>query len=93
MENKDLNNSATRALPFMKWLYIGFVGLGMYYLFKTDWINAAIQFGIALAFDPFDPEQSWKLRPIWQRLILIVHLLLAFGCLLTQLIIDDSVAV
>lgn len=37
-------------------------------------MQAAASLGISLAFDPFNPEQKWNDRPIWQRAILIVHL-------------------
>jgi hypothetical protein len=37
-------------------------------------MQAAASLGISLAFDPFNPEQKWNDRPIWQRASLIVHL-------------------
>lgn len=36
--------------------------------------DAAMYMGISLAFDPFDPAVTWKLRPIWQRIWLVVLL-------------------
>jgi len=30
--------------------------------------------GIALAFDPFDTTQAWNERPLWQRILPLVHL-------------------
>jgi hypothetical protein len=27
-----------------------------------------------LVFDPFDPQQTWKERPVWKKTWLIVHL-------------------
>lgn len=62
---------------FNRILYIGFVLLSAYFaIFRQDFGQAAIQAGIALAFDPFNPEQKWNDRPIWQRAWLIIHL----GC-------------
>jgi hypothetical protein len=29
-----------------------------------------------MAFDPFNPEQKWNARPIWQKVVLIAHLAL-----------------
>jgi hypothetical protein len=61
--------------PFNKFLYIGFILLGLYQsLFSKDYIQAASSFGIGLAFDPFDKEQKWSDRPTWQKAILFIHL-------------------
>lgn len=58
-----------------KWLYAGFLLFGIYLiLFRSQFSDAAIYFGIALAFDPFDQAQPWKERPVWQKAWLIVHL-------------------
>jgi hypothetical protein len=60
---------------FFRFLYISFVLLGIYYVvFKQDFIEASAQFGIALAFDPFDQKLSWKNRPTWQKVWLVIHL-------------------
>jgi hypothetical protein len=61
--------------PFNKFIYFGFLLLGAYFaIFQRDYSNAAINLGIALAFDPFDQKQTWKDRPTWQKAWLIVHL-------------------
>ncbi len=39
-------------------------------------MQAAASMGIALAFDPFNPEQKWNDRPFWQKAVLIIHLLI-----------------
>lgn len=63
--------------PFNKVLYIGFLLLGIYQaLVAKDYMQAAASMGIALAFDPFNPEQKWNDRPLWQKAVLIIHLLL-----------------
>jgi hypothetical protein len=65
---------------FNKYLYVGFVLLGLYELFaKHDALEAATRFGIALAFDPFDADQPWKERPTWQKGVLIFHLAVVAG--------------
>jgi uncharacterized membrane protein YedE/YeeE len=62
---------------FNKFLYIGFILVGLFQaLFSKDYMQAASSFGIALAFDPFDPEQKWNDRPTWQKAVLIIHLAL-----------------
>ncbi len=61
--------------PFNKFLYIGFLLLGIYQsVFAKDYMQAASSFGIGMAFDPFDPEQKWKERPTWQKAVLFIHL-------------------
>ena len=63
--------------PFNKFLYIGFLALGIYQaIFPKDYLQAAASLGIGLAFDPFDTEQKWNDRPIWQKVILVIHLVL-----------------
>ena len=63
--------------PFNKFLYIGFLLLGLYQaIFSKDYMQAAASLGIALAFDPFDQEQKWNERPKWQKTVLIIHLAL-----------------
>lgn len=61
--------------PFSKYLYIGFLVLGLFQaFFSNDYMQSAASLGIALAFDPFNPEQKWNDRPTWQKAVLIVHL-------------------
>ena len=61
--------------PFNKVLYIGFLLLGIYQaLVAKDYMQAAASMGIGLAFDPFNPEQKWNERPMWQKVVLILHL-------------------
>ncbi len=63
--------------PFNKFLYVGFLALGLYQaLLNKDYIQAASSMGIGLAFDPFDTEQKWTDRPTWQKAVLIIHLAL-----------------
>jgi len=61
--------------PFNKVLYIGFLLLGIYLvLVSKDYMQAAASMGIGLAFDPFNQEQKWNERPMWQKVVLILHL-------------------
>ncbi len=60
---------------YNKFIYGAFVLLTVYYVaFSKDFSNAVASLGIALAFDPFNQEQPWNERPIWQRAWLIIHL-------------------
>jgi hypothetical protein len=68
---------ASMKTPFNKYLYLGFLLLGIYQAAANkNYMEAASQMGIALAFDPFDTEQPWPNRPTWQKATLIVHLAL-----------------
>lgn len=61
--------------PFNKLIYFGFILLGAYYvIFNKDYSSAVSNLGIALAFDPFNQQQPWNERPMWQKAWLIVHL-------------------
>jgi len=60
---------------FNKFLYIGFLLLGLFQaFFSKDYMQAASSLGIGLAFDPFNLEQKWNDRPTWQKTVLIIHL-------------------
>ena len=64
---------------YNKYLYGGFVLFGLYLLFlRQEYSDASIYLGIALAFDPFDPELPWGKRPWGQRVWLVVHVLVMF---------------
>ncbi|MFN7687645.1 MAG: hypothetical protein ACK57D_14050 [Sphingobacteriales bacterium] len=43
--------------------------------------EAAPSLGIALIFDPFDQSVTWKDRPAYQRIWLIVHLSISLALL------------
>ena len=63
--------------PFNKFLYIGFLLLGIFQaLHSKNYMDAAASLGIGLAFDPFDTDQKWNERPTWQKGVLIIHLAL-----------------
>ena len=68
-----------------KFLYTGFLLLGCIYLLQKDISQTLIFFGIALAFDPFNTEQKWNDRPIWQKMVLITHLSIVFGLVFIEL--------
>ena len=71
---KNLEHMKT---SFNKYLYVGFLLLGLYQaLISKEYMQAAASMGIGLAFDPFNTEQKWDDRPMWQKAVLIIHLLL-----------------
>ena len=61
--------------PLNKFLYFGFLFVGLFQIFfSKDYLQAASSLGIGLAFDPFDTEQKWNERPMWQKAVLIIQL-------------------
>lgn len=72
---------------FNGFAYAGLVLLSLVYLVGLwEPSNVAICMGIALAFDPFDQRITWSKRPFYQRIWLIVHLLLAIIALVYSVI-------
>jgi hypothetical protein len=68
MENKNIT-------PFNRILYIMFVIFAAYQFFgQHAYVEAASSLGIGLAFDPFNTEQPWNERPLWQKIWLFAHL-------------------
>lgn len=68
-------NQITMNKSFNKFLYIGFLLLGLFQaFFSKDYMQAAASLGIGMAFDPFNTEQKWNDRPTWQKAVLIIHL-------------------
>ena len=62
---------------FNKFLYIGFLLLGLFQaFFSKDYMQEAAALGIGMAFDPFNPEQKWNDRPTRQKAVLIIQLAL-----------------
>ncbi|MDX2003462.1 MAG: hypothetical protein SFW35_13590 [Chitinophagales bacterium] len=70
----------TKAYNFNKPGYAIFVLAGLVFMIASrDFNNGALFFSLALVFDPFDPNVPWKERPLYQKVWLIVHLLLAIA--------------
>ncbi len=59
---------------FNKPAYIIFVLAGTCYLFAKDFSQAAIFWGLALVFDPFNPQMPFGKRPFYQQAWLFIHL-------------------
>lgn len=67
---------------YMQIGYVLFIVLGLYHLFVYgDFIECAINIGIALIFDPFDQKVAWNDRHKWQKIWLIAHLGIAAALL------------
>jgi hypothetical protein len=60
---------------FNRFAYAAFTLMGLlYWIFGSDKSLAISQLGIALIFDPFNPNQPFGQRPLYQKGWLIVHL-------------------
>jgi len=62
-----------------RFLYAGFVVMSLIMVSQGNTMTAASNFGIALLFDPFDVNQPWADRPLWQRTWFICHVVVLFG--------------
>ena len=71
---------------FNRWLYGGLVVLGIYFLIRGEFMNAASNLGIALIFDPFDPAVKWNDRKLYQRIWLFVHVAIVLALFLIGLL-------
>lgn len=87
--SKMLREMKTNAY-FFRILYVCFCLFGIYNSIALQFGEAAMNFGIALAFDPFDLNQTWKDRPMWQKVWLLVHLGICVACLGLEIGISDS---
>ncbi len=65
--------------PFNRYAYIAYMVLVIYLFLKGDYEWAFTNMGIALVFDPFDPNVKWQQRPLYQKVWLLVHLTLTFA--------------
>lgn len=72
---------------FNGFVYAGLLLLSVVYLLGIkEPSNVAICLGIALAFDPFNQSIPFPERPLYQRLWLLIHLLLAILAIVYSMI-------
>lgn len=64
---------------FSRYAYFFFLLMVIFLLVKGDTEWATIIFGLSLAFDPFDQNVKWSNRPLYQRVWLIVHVLVLYA--------------
>lgn len=72
---------------FNKYGYIAFVIAGIGFMFLKEWSNVIIFIGLALVFDPFDTKVPFPQRPLWQRLILLGHLVIVLTAVIMEIFI------
>ncbi len=61
---------------FEKIAYGVFVLAGIYFLVTKDYSNAVVFWGLAPIFEPFDAKIPFGKRPLYQRVWLIVHVII-----------------
>ncbi|ADB38728.1 hypothetical protein [Spirosoma linguale] len=72
-------NTRHLSVKFNRIMYGAFVLLSAYFLATGSYHDAAVNLGIGLIFDPFDQTVRWDNRPRWQRVWLIIHLVVIVG--------------
>ncbi|MFD1255299.1 hypothetical protein ACFQ3S_00695 [Mucilaginibacter terrae] len=82
MKITPANSSRPDYLPFNRYAYVFMLLTGGAFIYMKDWGQAATWINLSLAFDPFNPAQPWALRPFWQRVWLILHLVFGIGVLI-----------
>jgi len=68
-----------RTVFFNRLMYGAFIALAVYFLETHRIAETMSNLGIAIIFDPFDQKVTWRNRPAYQQIWLIVHLSILFG--------------
>jgi len=80
-----MTNSTTSKPAAKNWNkpgYIIFAALGIFYAIKQDFANACVFWNIAVVFDPFEHSKPLRNRPLYQRVWLVVHVMVGFTLLI-----------
>jgi hypothetical protein len=72
---EETTSAKDLSIGFNNIAYGAFVLLSLYFFLNKDLSSATINLGIALVFDPFDQNVTWKKRPVYQRAWMIIHLI------------------
>lgn len=82
VKNQTTNKPNGISGKYNKTLYSCFVLIAIYFLLINKDIESAMSnLAIALIFDPFDQTISFAKRPVFQRIWLLVHVLIIFSLL------------
>ena len=79
-------NTKPAAKNFNKPAYIVFVVAGIYFLVMKDFSQAAVFWGISLAFDPFNKAIPFPERPLYQRAWLYIHVSISLAMFVLALL-------
>lgn len=75
---KTGTETTPQAKNFNKPAYVVFVLAAIFFMVRKDISQAVIFWSLALVFDPFDINQSFNKRPLYQRIWLMVHVAISF---------------
>lgn len=64
---------------FNRLAYVLLICLSLFFFFTGGFMMGVSNLGLALAFDPFNQQTSWKERPIYQRAWLLIHVSLVLA--------------
>lgn len=64
---------------FNRVIYLFFVVVGVVSLVMQEYLTTVSLLGIAILFDPFDADQSWREKPFWQKAVFSVQGLMVVG--------------
>ena len=78
-----------KSTPFFKIAYVLFLVLVCYNVYMAQYETALANFSIALIFDPFNTAIKWTDRPLYQKVWLFAHCIIAIIGLATLLIIKS----
>lgn len=81
MTSTNTSEPISRTKVINRVLYALMTCLGLYFLIRGEAGVGLSNLGIALVFDPFDQKITWAKRPLYQRVWLIVHLLVVLAAL------------
>lgn len=71
-------NDAKSLTWVIRAMYALSVAIGIYFLVQGRVVDAMSSLGIALIFDPFDSTVGWNARKTYQKVWLIVHVIVVF---------------
>ncbi len=86
MKQGSLQKICGSSVRINRYAYALFIVLSIILFARGDYQWAFVNMGMALVFDPFDPNVSWADRPLYQRAWLFIHLLVVLGLLLFMLL-------
>lgn len=62
-----------------RFTYVIFLITAVYLLILGDYKWSVVNLSIALSFDPFDATVQWQYRPLYQKIWLLCHIVLALA--------------
>jgi len=60
-------------------LYLSFIIIGIFSWVMDEFLTTAGLFGLAILFDPFDINQTWRDKPYWQKAVFVGQGMLVIG--------------